>query len=103
MKVLGGEAERGEFCHCPPVIVVTALAVTEVKIANGGGVFNYTSFVLFESKFKRDTFLAAARSQNGSCINNAIHYCSAALLPTGKGFLGDKFYEIGVDISLLLW
>ena len=29
--------------------------------------------------------LAAARSQNGSCIINAIHYRSAASLPTGEG------------------
>lgn len=62
MEVLGGEAERGEFSHCPPVILVSALAVTEVKITDSGGVFNYTSSVLFESKFKKDTFLAAARS-----------------------------------------
>ena len=31
------------------------------------------------------TCLAAARAQNGSCIINAIHYRSAASLPTGEG------------------
>ena len=38
VKVLGGEAERGELGHCPPVIVVAAIAVTEIEITDGGGV-----------------------------------------------------------------
>ena len=38
MEVLGSETERGEFGHCPAVILVTALVFTEVKIANSGSV-----------------------------------------------------------------
>jgi hypothetical protein len=33
VQVLGCEAERGEFRHCPAVILVTALAVTEMGVS----------------------------------------------------------------------
>ena len=43
MEVLGGKAERGEFRHCSAVVVVSALAITEVKITNSGSVLLNTS------------------------------------------------------------
>jgi len=48
---------------------------------------------------KGDTCLAAARAQNGSCIINAIHYRSAASLPTGEGF-AEGLASCGLGLAL---
>lgn len=37
VEVLGGEAERGEFCHCPAIILVTTLALAKIEVTNGWG------------------------------------------------------------------
>ena len=43
VEVLGGEAERREFVHCPAVILVAAVAITEIEVTNCGGVLLNTS------------------------------------------------------------
>ena len=43
VKVLGSEAERCEFVHCPAVILVAAVAITEIEVTNSGGVLLNTS------------------------------------------------------------
>ena len=38
VEVLGGEAERRELVHCPAVILVAAVTITEIEVTNGRGV-----------------------------------------------------------------
>ena len=38
MEILDGEAEGLEFIHCPAVILVAEVAITEIKVTNGVGV-----------------------------------------------------------------